>query len=84
MSTTWVFIGLLGGRELGMAIMKSGDNSIGKSFKLLIKDFSFALIGLIISITAIGVNDQLSFDVMMTDLPKSFRRIAKFFDKLGF
>ena len=25
MSTTWVFIGLLGGRELGMAIMKSGD-----------------------------------------------------------
>ena len=49
MSTTWVFIGLLGGRELGMAIMKSGDNSIGKSFKLLIKDFSFALIGLIIS-----------------------------------
>ena len=65
MSTTWVFIGLLGGRELGMAIMKSGDNSIGKSFKLLIKDFSFALIGLIISIMLTGVNDQLSFDVMM-------------------
>ena len=86
MSTTWVFIGLLGGRELGMAIMKSGDNSIGKSFKLLIKDFSFALIGLIISIAiAIGVNDQLSFDVMMTDLPKSFAEgFAKFFDKLGF
>ena len=86
MSTTWVFIGLLGGRELGMAIMKSGDNSIGKSFRLLIKDFSFALIGLIISIAiAIGVNDQLSFDVMMTDLPKSFAEgFGKFFDKLGF
>jgi len=71
---------------LGMALMKSGDNSIGKSFRLLIKDFSFALIGLIISIAiAIGVNDQLSFDVMITDLPRSFAEgFAKFFDKLGF
>ena len=33
MSTTWVFIGLLAGRELGMALMKTGDNSISKSVK---------------------------------------------------
>ena len=86
MSTTWVFIGLLGGRELGMAIMKSGDNSIGKSFRLLIKDFSFALIGLIISIAiAIGVNEHLSVDRVMTDLPAEFAKgIADFFNKLGF
>ena len=59
MSTTWVFIGLLGGREIGMAIRKSGSNSLLKSFALAGKDFSFALIGLIISIAIeIGVNDQ--------------------------
>ena len=32
MSTTWVFIGLLAGRELGMALMKTGDNSICLSY----------------------------------------------------
>ena len=55
MSTTWVFIGLLGGRELGMAIRRSGENSIFKSFKLIFKDFSFAMIGLFVSVViAIG------------------------------
>ena len=42
MSTTWVFIGLLGGRELYMALRRSGQNSIFKTFKLIFKDFSFA------------------------------------------
>ena len=61
MSTTWVFIGLLGGREVAMAIRKTGSHDILTSFKLLSKDFSLAMIGLIISIAiAIGVNDQLS------------------------
>jgi len=86
MSTTWVFIGLLGGREVAMAIRNSGDNSVATAFKLLIKDFSYALIGLIISIAiAIGVNDQLSFSSMMVEIPKEFAAgISKFFGKLGF
>ena len=86
MSTTWVFIGLLGGRELGMALRKSGENSILKSFKLVFKDFSFAMIGLLISIViAIGVNDQLSFTAMMKDIPDQFvSGIVKFFSRLGF
>tara|TARA_B100001287_G_scaffold104768_1_gene88045 strand:+ start:16360 stop:17556 length:1197 start_codon:yes stop_codon:yes gene_type:complete len=85
MSTTWVFIGLLGGRELGMALRNSGSNSIFQSARLIIKDFSFAMIGLIISIAiAIGVNDQLSLDLMMKELPSQFAEgIAKFFNKLG-
>ena len=85
MSTTWVFIGLLGGRELGMAIRNSGSNSILQSVKLIVKDFSFAMIGLIISIAiAIGVNDQLSLDIMMKELPSQFSEgLTKFFDKLG-
>ena len=86
MSTTWVFIGLLGGRELGMAIRRSGENSILKSFKLIFKDFSFAMIGLLISIViAIGVNDQLSFTAMIKDIPDQFvSGIVKFFSRLGF
>ena len=60
MSTTWVFIGLLAGRELGMALMKTGDNSLSKSIMLGLKDMTYALLGLVISIAiAIGVNDQL-------------------------
>ena len=86
MSTTWVFIGLLGGRELGMAIRRSGENSIFKSFKLIFKDFSFAMIGLFVSIViAIGVNDQLSFTAMLQDIPDQFiSGIVKFFSRLGF
>ena len=86
MSTTWVFIGLLAGRELGMAIMKTGDKSIWNAVKLGFKDMSYALIGLIISIAiAIGVNDQLTVTSMVETIPKEFAAgIVKFFSKIGF
>ena len=85
MSTTWVFIGLLAGRELGMSIMKTGDNGLYKSILLGLKDLVFALIGLIISIAiAVAVNDQLSVSSMMETLPKEFiAGIIKFFSQLG-
>ena len=86
MSTTWVFIGLLAGRELGMAIMKTGDNNIWNALRLGFKDMSYALIGLIISIAiAIGVNDQLTISSMMNTIPQEFLSgIVKFFSKIGF
>ena len=86
MSTTWVFIGLLAGRELGMAIMKTGDKSIWNALKLGFKDMSYALIGLIISIAiAIGVNDQLTVASMIETIPQEFASgITKFFSKIGF
>jgi len=86
MSTTWVFIGLLAGRELGMAIMKTGDNNIWKAVKLGLKDMIYALIGLIISIAiAIGVNDQLTVSSMLETIPQEFGAgIIKFFSKIGF
>jgi hypothetical protein len=85
MSTTWVFLGLLGGRELGMTIRKSGTNSMFKTGKLIVKDFSFAMIGLVISIAiAIGVNDGLTFSSMINDIPAEFLDgLIKFFKKLG-
>ena len=85
MSTTWVFIGLLAGRELGMAIMKTGNNNILHALKLGLKDMTYALLGLLISIAiAIGVNDQLSVSLMFETIPQEFiSGIVKFFSKLG-
>ena len=84
MSTTWVFIGLLAGREIGMSIMRTTDKSVWAALKLGIKDATYAITGLIISIAiAIGVNDQLSLQVMMTELPGQFTDgIVKFFSRL--
>jgi hypothetical protein len=64
MSTTWVFIGLLGGRELGFRIRekaksKSKKKRIKQAFVMIGKDLGLATIGLIISvIIATSVNPQ--------------------------
>ena len=85
MSTTWVFIGLLAGREIGMSIMRTSDNTIWASIRLGLKDASYAILGLVISIAiAIGVNDQLTVDLMLTEMPEQFvQGIVKFFSRLG-
>jgi hypothetical protein len=85
MSTTWVFIGLLAGREIGMSIMRTSDNTLWGSIRLGLKDASYALLGLIISIAiAIGVNDQLTVDLMLTEMPEQFAQgIVKFFSRIG-
>jgi|SaaInlStandDraft_1057018.scaffolds.fasta_scaffold17209_4 hypothetical protein len=84
MSTTWVFLGLLAGRELMMSLTKTGKNSVGRAFAISARDFGFAMIGLGISIAiAIGVNDQLSFSLMLENLPSEFANgFSKFFSKL--
>jgi len=59
MSTTWVFIGLLAGREVAMSITDKYGNGkpLKHSFKLIAKDAGYATIGLIVSIIlAIAIN----------------------------
>ncbi|WKN29967.1 hypothetical protein PZB74_13435 [Porifericola rhodea] len=64
MSTTWVFIGLLGGRELGYRIRekskgkgKNKKKRIKEAFAMIGKDLGLATIGLVISvIIATSVN----------------------------
>lgn len=64
MSTTWVFIGLLGGRELAMKIGHS-HQTIRKTFRVIRKDVIFALIGLTVSIViAVAVNPVVSEELM--------------------
>ncbi len=62
MSTTWVFIGLLGGRELAKKIKKKGK--LKTTWKLIGKDISYALFGLIVSvIIALAANPKVSGEV---------------------
>jgi hypothetical protein len=58
MSTTWVFIGLLGGRELAMAFRRSSGLSMRSAWWVLGKDLLFVTIGLVVSLViAYAVND---------------------------
>lgn len=62
MSTTWVFIGLLAGREIAMSFTdaRGKGKPLGKSLKLVGKDAGYALIGLIVSIVlAIAINPEI-------------------------
>lgn len=50
MSTTWVFLGLLGGRELAMALRRSSGRDGKEALFLMGRDALFAGIGLLVSI----------------------------------
>ncbi len=64
MSTTWVFIGLLGGRELAMKI-GSRRKDLPKTVKMIGKDVLFAGIGLAVSvIIAVAVNPIVHEELM--------------------
>jgi hypothetical protein len=69
MSTTWLFIGLLGGRELGISIMRNKfskrKKASIKALKMIGKDLLYALIGLFISlILAFAINKGIREDII--------------------
>ncbi|MFL9844400.1 hypothetical protein [Flavobacterium rhizosphaerae] len=67
MSTTWVFLGLIGGREIAvnLARLKKGKKHKTKAMRLIGKDFLFASIGLIISVMlAATVNPAIKNDLL--------------------
>lgn len=69
MSTTWVFIGLLGGRELAISWTKKRRKKRGRSIKravaMISRDILYALIGLLISIIlALAINAEVRQEVM--------------------
>ena len=65
MSTTWVFLGLLSGREIAMSIRKTSSRNIMGAIKMSAKDTGLALIGLAISfIIAILCNDAMSLSAL--------------------
>ncbi|CAM4318400.1 hypothetical protein [Gillisia hiemivivida] len=52
MSTTWLFLGIIGGREIAISLArtKKGKKHRKKAGRMIFKDFSYAAIGLIISV----------------------------------
>ena len=57
MSTTWVFIGLLSGRELAMTWMRTSTRGFRQTMRMVSKDLLFVSIGLLVSIVlALAVN----------------------------
>jgi hypothetical protein len=66
MSTTWVFIGLLAGREIGMKVsgFRNGPVKLKKTFRLIGKDIVYVTLGLFVSmILAISVNGNIRREV---------------------
>ncbi len=51
MSTTWVFLGTIGGREIAinLARIKRGKRHKNKAFRVILRDLSYAGIGLLVS-----------------------------------
>lgn len=67
MSTTWVFLGLIGGREIAvnLARIKKGKKHKNKAMKMIGKDFLYAAIGLLISLLlAASVNPAIKTDLI--------------------
>lgn len=67
MSTTWVFLGLIGGREIAinLARLKKGKKHKNKALKIIGKDFGFATLGLVISLMlAATVNVAIKNDLL--------------------
>lgn len=62
LSTTWVFLGIIGGREVAISLARKKDGRKHKvhAWRLIAKDFLYAFIGLIISIIlALGANPKI-------------------------
>ena len=60
MSTTWVFLGLLAGREIGMSLRKTSNGSFSTAIAMSSKDVFKAVLGLVISLLiALGCNPAM-------------------------
>ncbi len=62
MSTTWVFLGLLGGRELAMALVGASGRRWHVALRLLLRDVGFAAIGLLISLALAAAVNPLFYE----------------------
>jgi hypothetical protein len=67
MSTTWIFLGIIGGREIAISIArkKDGMKHKKKAIGLTLRDFGSAMAGLVISVAlAAGANPSIREDIL--------------------
>lgn len=57
MSTTWVFLGLLAGREIGMSFEKLGgpNRTICNALKLSAYDLAMGITGFVVSVGMVAI-----------------------------
>ena len=68
MSTTWVFLGLLGGRELAMSLRNVGDRSWSDALKMMGRDAGLATIGLIVSLVLASAVNPIVRDGLLASV----------------
>ncbi|MEM7674674.1 MAG: hypothetical protein AAF449_01585 [Myxococcota bacterium] len=65
MSTTWVFLGLLGGRELMLALKNLSERGMVPTLRIIGRDVGYAFIGLAVSIVlAAMVNQKVAAELL--------------------
>ncbi len=67
MSTTWVFLGVIGGREIAVSLArkKKGKKHKKRAVKMVLRDVGYAAIGLFISvILAAGANPGIRAEIL--------------------
>lgn len=65
MSTTWVFLGLLAGRELALILMRAAGRPIGVGLRLVGRDALFATVGLAVSIAIAFLANPVFHDMIL-------------------
>ncbi|NBG66388.1 hypothetical protein [Acidiluteibacter ferrifornacis] len=72
MSTTWVFLGIIGGREIAVNLSRTKEGRVHKvkSLKMIGKDVSYAAIGLFVSLAlASGANPAIRDEIISYFVP---------------
>ncbi len=67
MSTTWVFLGIIGGREIAISLArkKKGKKHRKKAGRMILKDFAYAMIGLAVSVAlASAANENIRNSIL--------------------
>ncbi|MCA1759975.1 MAG: hypothetical protein LC658_09420, partial [Bacteroidales bacterium] len=67
MSTTWVFLGVIGGREIAVSLArkKKGKKHKKKAVRMILRDVAYAFTGLIISVAlASGANPAIREEIV--------------------
>jgi uncharacterized membrane protein YhdT len=67
MSTTWVFVGLLGGRELAMALRQSaeGSRSVGAALRMMGRDLAYVTIGFAVALLVAALSNPVVADALL-------------------
>lgn len=68
MSTTWVFVGLLGGRELAMALRQANEDgrSVGTALRMMGRDFAYVTVGFLVALAVAAASNPVVKDALLT------------------